>query len=340
MSTVKSGDRVGNYLLEELVGTGSFAQVWRARHHTLDKVVAVKILTDPQYLRNFRQEGVVVHGLRHPNIVRVEDIDAYGEPPYLVMELVNGPSLRPVINAHPQGLPIGACLAIARGVCRALIAAHEAGLIHRDIKPANILLNHSMDDVENIAEQDVKVGDFGLGRAGGTTTASILQSGSVETERGRSIAGTLAYMSPEQKEGKNVDGRADLYATGIVLFEMLTGSRPAGTEMPTSVRPEVPPFLDTVFSRCYTRLERRFESASALLEALRQGGAPRGAEPAGAWHRCPSCHRPVGGGDQFCIHCGYQLVDSVPRCRSCHAFVNRTDRFCIFCGSELHVRSG
>ncbi len=334
MVSLKAGDRISNYLLEELVGTGSFAQVWRARHHTLDKVVAIKVLTDQQYVRNFRQEGVVVHGLRHPNIVRVEDIDAYDDPPYLIMELVDGPSLRRVIDAHPDGLPIPACQTVFGGLCKALSFAHENGLIHRDIKPANILLNHREDDLTTLTEQAVKVGDFGLGRTGGVTTASIMQSGSLQTEEGRSIAGTLAYMSPEQKEGGAVDARSDLYACGIVLFEMLTGSRPAGVEIPSSVRSDVPPVLDEAFRRCYTRLDRRVASAGDLLDIVRRTG-PSGPAAAGGGLTCPSCHGRVAGGDQFCTHCGYQLVESVPRCPSCHAFVNRTDRYCIFCGTQL-----
>jgi len=335
MASPKVGDRISNYLLEGLLGTGSFAQVWRARHHTLDKVVAIKILTDPQYVRNFRQEGVVVHGLRHPNIVRVEDIDAYDDPPYLIMELVDGPSLREAIDANPQGLPIPVCQTVMRGMCRALMAAHEAGLIHRDIKPANILLGHPMDRLESLPEQAVKVVDFGLGRAGTVTAASIMQSGSLQTEEGRSIAGTLAYMSPEQKEGRATDAKSDLYACGIVLFEMLTGSRPAGSETPSSVRSSVPAFLDAAFSRCYTRLDRRIGSARELLDAIR--GTADGPERASRSGRatCRSCRGPVHDDDQFCIHCGYQLVDSIPRCSACHAFANQTDRYCIFCGTEL-----
>ncbi|MFH0982362.1 MAG: serine/threonine-protein kinase, partial [Planctomycetota bacterium] len=240
MSALKPGDRISNYLLQERVGTGSFAEVWRAKHHVFDKIVAVKIPTDPQYVRNFRQEGVVVHGLQHPNIVRVWDIDPYAEPPYLVMEYVDGPSLRQVLDANPQGLPIPAAVEIMRGILAALDCAHETGLVHRDIKPANVLLNRPVDDISNVHAADVKVVDFGLGRTCGTTTASLLQSGSLVTEGGKNVAGTIAYMSPEQKTTAELDGRSDLYACGIVLFEMLVGVRPEGAELPSSIRPEVP----------------------------------------------------------------------------------------------------
>jgi len=335
MAVLKAGDRINNYLLEEMRGEGSFAQVWSARHHTLNKRVAIKVLTDPQYVRAFRQEGVVVHGLRHPNIVRVEDIDAYDDPPYLIMELVDGPSLRQVIDAHPAGLPAGVCQTVLRGVCKALVAAHEAGLIHRDVKPANILLNHPAEQIAGLPEHAVKVGDFGLGRASTVTTASIMQSGSMQTDEGRSIAGTLAYMSPEQREGEPIDPRSDLYAVGIVLFEMLTGRRPAGIEMPSEIQPTVPSRLDDVFRRCYTRLEQRFPSARAVLDALQEAGRRLSASDPASVATCPTCHGQVDPNDQFCIHCGHQLVATVPRCRACHAFVNAGDRYCIFCGSRL-----
>ena len=228
MTALHEGDRISNYILEQQVGSGSFGEVWRARHHVFTEVVAIKVPTDPQYVRNLQREGVAVHGLRHPNIVRALDLDPYGSPPYLVMEYVDGPSLRQVIDRLQDEFPINVAVTILRGMLHALGAAHEGDLIHRDVKPANILLNCPLERIEEITEQAVKVTDFGLGQAGGVTAQSIMQSGSMLTEGGRSISGTLAYMSPEQKEGKEVDGRSDLYACGIVLFEMLTGERPQG----------------------------------------------------------------------------------------------------------------
>ena len=348
MSTPQAGDRINNYLLEELVGSGSFGQVWRARHHMFDELVAIKIPTDPQYVRNLRHEGVAVHGLRHPNIVRALDLDPYADPPYLIMEFVDGPSLRQVIDANPGGLPITTAVEIMCGLLSALGVAHENGLIHRDVKPANILMEGAGDgreDIERIGRHAVKVADFGLGKAGGVTTASIMQSGSVLTEGGRSISGTLAYMSPEQKQGADVDARSDLYACGIILFELLTGERPSGTEMPSSVRSEVPPVLDGVFGHSYTRLDRRYASAGEMLEALSQAGTGRAAAgptpvPTASDTTCPKCGKGVGSDDNYCIHCGWQLVAVVPRCPACHEFVNRPDRFCISCGTRLPSREG
>jgi serine/threonine protein kinase len=346
MPTLKPGDRVNNYLLEAQVGAGSFAEVWRARHHVFNDVVAIKIATDTQYVRYFREEGVVVHGLQHPNIVRALDIDPYADPPYLIMEYVDGPSLRQVLQAFPHGLPIPVAVEILRGVLTALEYAHAAGLVHRDIKPENVLLQRALPDLSAVRECDVKVVDFGLGRTCGITTASLMQSGSLITESGRNIAGTLAYMAPEQQTSAEIDGRSDLFACAIVLFEMLTGVRPEGTEVPSTLRAEVPAALDEVFRRAYTRLERRYASAAEMRADLpggRAGVGPAGRPPAAAARgretACPSCQGRVRPGDQFCMHCGTQLVEAVPRCQACQAFVNQADHYCILCGADLRIRA-
>jgi len=341
MVTLHEGDRISNYILEARLGSGSFGEVWRARHHVFGDRVAIKIPTDPQYVRNLQREGVAIHGLRHPNIVRAIDLDPYADPPYFVMELVNGPSLRELIDRHKATFPIAGAEAILRGILGALTAAHAAGLVHRDLKPANVLLHEPPDEVAKITEQAVRVTDFGLGHVGGNTTQSIMQSGSMETETGRSIAGTLAYMSPEQKTGEPIDARSDLYACGIILFEMLTGERPAGSEVPSALRHEVPALLDDVFQRCYARLDRRFSSAKEVLQAMADvpGSTPTAipVHAFGAWRRCPICAQAVEAEDQFCINCGRQLAASAPRCPACSGFVHPKDRFCIFCGKDLSV---
>jgi eukaryotic-like serine/threonine-protein kinase len=345
MSTPKCGDRINNYLLEELVGTGSFGTVWRAKHHMFDDLVAIKIPTDADYVQNLRREGVAIHGLRHPNIVRAVDLDPYADPPYLIMEYVPGDSLRQFVDAHADGLPIETAVAIMRGVLSALVVAHEAGVIHRDIKPANILLTERVADMDKVSERSVKVADFGLGRVGGVTTQSIMQSGNHPAEKLNGISGTLAYMSPEQKEGQDTDGRTDLYSCGIVLFEMLTGKRPHGAEVPSALRSDVPERLDVLFQRCYARRERRFDNAAAMLEALAE--VPRKPMPKGPTiptpgrpnTQCPSCHSAVEKGDQFCIQCGRQLVARIPRCPKCEAFVHVADRFCIRCGNDLRIKT-
>ena len=369
----KEGDRISNYLLETRLGVGSFGEVWRARHHVFDDHVAIKVPTNPQYVRNLQHEGVAVHGIRHPNIVRALDLDPYGDPPYLVMELVDGPSMRQVIDQYGKNIPLAAVEQMLIGVLTALEVAHGQNLVHRDLKPANILLDHPLEDIASIRAQSVKVTDFGLGKVGGATASTMMQSGSLSAKEADGIAGTPAYMAPEQRDGRNSDARnsdgrnsdarnsdarCDLFACGVILFELLTGTRPHDHELPSDIRSDVPPRFDDCFRKSYARVELRFESAVAMLEALRDGagtaareeiretyGSPPPPPPrpvtdtVTTGRRCPACAFGVESDDHFCIRCGQQLVESVPRCPNadCRAFVHTNDRFCVFCGTSLQV---
>ena len=157
-------------------------------------------------------------------------------------------------------------------------------------------------------------------------------------------------MAPEQRAGGAIDGRADLYACGVVLYELLTGEKPAGTDLPSDLNRSVPKSLDEVFRRSYARLERRYATAAELSAALgaavptrwSTGAAttavppPPAARPQpGPTAGCPRCHQPVDATDQFCMHCGVQLVAHVRRCRKCGAYPDGTDQYCIFCGETL-----
>jgi serine/threonine protein kinase len=351
---VQANQRIGEYVLQEKVGGGAFGEVWRAAHHVwLDQYVAVKIPTDPQYLRNLQSEGVAIHGLVHPNIVRAIGFDPYAPTPYLTMEYVPGSSLRPLIQK--KALTTADAVAILRQILSGLKYAHEHGVIHRDIKPENILIHERAAKEGYAAEGVVKITDFGLGKAAGVAAGSIAYSASMNNPAGRDIAGTLDYMAPEQRSGVEVDGRADLYATGVVLYEMLTGERPAGTDLPSDVNKSVPKFMDDLFRRSYARLDKRFASADQFLAALPPAGGstsfgaatiggaslggggivPRVSNPAARSSMCPQCQQSIDGGDQFCIHCGVQLVDVVRRCTRCGAYPDRSDRYCIFCGETL-----
>lgn len=348
MTICQVGDRINNYLLEEQVGMGTFGQVWRARHHVFNERVAIKIPTDSRYVRHLQQEGMAIHGLSHPNIVRAIDLDPYADPPYLIMEYVDGLSLKQHIERHGGGLPIDPAVAILYGVLTALDAAHQANVIHRDIKPANILIAGGP-DLEPMLPSRVKVTDFGLGRRP-EGAGSILQSGSLAAEA-RRVVGTLAYMSPEQRDGAPLDARSDLYSLGIVLHEMLTGVLPQGSDLPSSIRADVPRWLDRLFERCYTGRDRRFASAAQMREVIERyapaaaawdrtaGQGSPGLRQAGGRWQCAHCNGQVNPADQFCIHCGRQLVAHVPRCPTCHAYVGRTDNFCILCGTDLRIRA-
>lgn len=358
MTQPNVGDRISEYVLDELVGAGSFGQVWKAHHHVWKTdFVAIKIPTDSRFVRNLQKEGLTIHGLRHANIVRAMGLDPYADIPYLVMEFVDGVSLDKLIAKFPDGLPIRAAQNIICGVLHALGHAHGQGVIHHDIKPPNILIaGGATKPVDAIVADDAKVADFGLGRAGEITASSILQSGSLLAEDGRSISGTLAYMAPEQRDGEATDARSDLYSVGIVLFEMLTGKRPSGSDMPSHVREGLPTWVDAVYSRLYTRRERRLGSAAEVLQTIdsmsvppvipptvRQTGVKpppiptmRTAKPAD--HACRTCGGAVE--ENYCIFCGEQVVGEVRKCASCGGVPGPMDRFCVLCGAPLPAEIG
>ncbi len=355
--------RISEYLLDSRIGAGTFGEVWRARHHVWhDQLVAIKIPTDPQYVRNLQREGVAIHGLQHPNIVRAMGFDPYADPPYLVMEYIPGKSLRGVLSDRKR-LAWTDAVAVMQQVLSGLMYAHKSNVLHRDLKPENILIHERAFSDGFAAEGVVKVTDFGLGKvANQAVVGSILYSQSIDVGGGKEIAGTLDYMAPEQRSGGDIDGRADLYACGVILYELLTGERPAGTDVPSDLNNDVPKFLDEVFKHSYARLEKRYASAGEFLAALTpppsatvppplpraamnqnaaHGGVGGGAQNYRQQHSpiCPQCRKPIEAGDQFCMHCGVQLVASVRRCAKCGAYPDGSDRYCIFCGETLSAEA-
>jgi serine/threonine protein kinase len=338
------GQRVGEYVLDAKIGGGTFGEVWRARHHVwTDQFVAVKIPTDPQYLRNLQGEGVAIQGLVHPNIVRALGFDPYAELPYLTTEYVPGSSLRPFIEK--KSLTTAQVVSILRQVLAGLKCAHSHNVIHRDIKPENILIHERAARDGFDSEGVVKITDFGLGKAANFAAGSIAYSASMNSAAAKDIAGTLEYMAPEQRSGQP-EARSDLYACGVLLYEMLTGERPAGTDVPSDLNRAVPKYLDDIFRRSYARLDKRFASADEFLAALPAAPktvappplprvAPAIAPRANVSVNCPKCHKFVDAADQFCMHCGVQLVTHVLRCTKCGGFPDAGDRYCIFCGESL-----
>lgn len=338
--------RIGEYILDRRIGGGTFAEVWLAHHHVwAERQAAVKLPTHPQAVRQLQREGFTVHTLNHPNIVRPIGFDPYADPPYYIMEYVPGTSLRPLIQR--RALSPEQAADVLRQVLTGLGFAHSQGIIHRDIKPENILIHEQAAEKGYAAQGMVKLTDFGLGQSSEALPGgSILHSVSMDTPEAAGLAGTLDYMAPEARlQPDRIDARADLYACGVVLYEMLTGERPAGLEMPSELNPAVPPNLDAVFRRAYARLENRFGGADEFLAALnapnQSAGQPRaasGTTPARAPHRlarCPACGQAVGHNDQFCLHCGTQLVEQLFRCPACGAYPDPGDNHCIFCGANL-----
>jgi Tol biopolymer transport system component/predicted Ser/Thr protein kinase len=205
------GDKLGPYEVLALIGKGGMGEVYRARDTRLNREVAIKISTE-RFTERFESEARAIAALNHPNICHLYDVG----PNYLVMELVEGPTLAERIKEG--AIPLDEALTIARQVADGVEAAHEKGVVHRDLKPGNIKIR---------PDGTVKVLDFGLAKMGGTPGVPGDESPTMtigQTEAGV-ILGTASYMSPEQAKGKVVDQRADIYAFGAVLYEMLTGKR-------------------------------------------------------------------------------------------------------------------
>src|SRR3954465_9743651 len=216
----------GRYELGDVIGVGGMAEVHHGRDVRLGRDVAIKLLRsdlarDPAFQARFRREAQSAASLNHPAIVAVydtgEDRTGNGVSPYIVMEYVEGRTLRQVIEAEGRLLPQRA-LEITALICTALDQAPRAGIVHRDVKPGNVMLTPG---------GDVKVMDFGIARAVTSTAATMTQTAAV--------IGTAHYLSPEQARGEHVDARSDVYSTGCLLYELLTGGPPFSGDSPVAV---------------------------------------------------------------------------------------------------------
>ncbi len=259
------------YELQEPIASGGAAIVWRAYDRNLARPVAIKLLhphhaNDATVVERFERESRSAAQLSHPNAVRIYDTGREDDLVFLVMEHVDGPSLREVMRQHHRMDP-AVVAALGEQVASALGAAHSHGLVHRDVKPANILIAH---------DGTVKVTDFGIAKALSGTDATLTTPGTV--------VGTAAYVAPEQLEDRVVDARADIYALGVVLHECLTGKPAFSGDTPTAtaamrlshdllpprqLRADVPRGLDDVVSRATQREPvERFDDGSVMASAL------------------------------------------------------------------------
>jgi len=267
----QTGERIsGRYEIIETLGRGGMGAVFRARDSELNEEVALKTLkrdslNDPAVLERFKSEIRLARRITHRNVVRTHDLGEYEGGYYLTMELVEGITLRELIDTRHK-LGVESALAIGTQLADALVAAHAEGVIHRDVKPHNLLLD---------ASGTLKVMDFGVARLS-ERSAGITEVGLV--------VGTPAYMPPEQLLGEEVDARADLYSAGVVLFEALTGRLPfdAGTPMlliarllqeeaprARSVEPSVPEELDALIAQLLAKKpDARPQTAAALRDRL------------------------------------------------------------------------
>lgn len=282
-----AGTLVAHYRVLEQKVRGGMGEVYRGEDWLLHRDVAIKTLLpelaeDPDFRERFRREARTLAGLRHPNIVTLYDFFEEGGRYYMVMEAVGGETFLDLIQSHPEGLPWREAMVLAAAVLSALEHAHGRGVIHLDIKPANLLL---------AVDGSVRVLDFGVAR---NPDAEIPAAGGA-------LAGTLRYMSPEQRAGANLDSRSDLYSLALVLFELLGGDPPDGdehephsgeTEMRHTLRrlrPDLPEGLESLLAKALSRKpEARFDSArefrlmleGTLREALLTVDGPRIGAPA------------------------------------------------------------
>jgi serine/threonine protein kinase len=263
----KSGQILGPYKISKLLGKGGMGAVYEALDTRLDRKIAVKVCHE-RFSGRFEREARAISALNHPNVCTLYDAG----PDYLVMELVEGDTLRALLL---RGLPADRGLSIAKQVLAALGAAHAAGIVHRDLKPANIMVR---------PDGYVKVLDFGLAkRIASRTPVQEESTATLDISLPGQILGTVAYMSPEQIAGETVDQRSDLFAFGIILYEMLAGQHPwpraSAAEVLHAILHDDPPpieptfYLATELSSVMRKLlcknsTARYESAGAVLEAL------------------------------------------------------------------------
>jgi serine/threonine protein kinase len=259
-------DRVlsGRYRLERHLARGGMGEVYLAHDELLNRTVAVKELfpelaQDAAFVERFRREAQAAAALNHPNVVSVYDFGDADGVYFIVMEYVDGQTLRDIIREEGQMAPAEA-VDIAAEIAAALAAAHEQGLVHRDVKPPNVLITK--------ADGTVKVADFGIARATNTLDALTMPG---------QVVGTATYLSPEQAQGHAVDHRSDLYSLGMVLYEMVAGRPPFEAETPVAIAykqvTETPPPPSTFNSRVPPKLDALVAKAMAKDPAARQQSA-------------------------------------------------------------------
>src|SRR5215471_2114910 len=277
------GTRIAQYRFVEMLGAGGMGEIYKALDTRLNRMVAIKVLPsaksgDPDRRKRFLLEAQAASGLNHPSIITIHDVISEGDTEFMVMELVGGKTLTDLIPKG--GLRVPQAINYALQMADALATAHSVGIVHRDLKPANIMITDS-----GLA----KILDFGLAKLVESNAGAAMPPSDTEaTEAGLtiegSILGTVAYMSPEQAQGKKVDTRTDIFSFGVVLYEMLTGRHAFEGDSAvstlssilrdevkpmTEVVPDVPPQLDTVIQRCMRKNpDERWQTMTEVRTAL------------------------------------------------------------------------
>lgn len=349
-NVLEPGDIIAEgYVVERFLAGGGMGQVYVARDAVLDRQVAVKLLhlsfaTEAEADERFRKEALALSRVVHPNVVGIHAFGRHQGALYLVMEYIEGESLEDLLGRVGTLSPEEA-VTITRQIASGLEEAHELGIIHRDIKPGNIL-------IRRLAAGAVlaKVVDFGLARE---------TEGDSDTTGDNNIMGTPAYMSPEQVQGRELDGRSDLYSLGVMLFQMLTGrspfqrgslqatliahlmeEAPALGEPPEGVDAWPPGFEDVLAKSMRINRDARQKRVSAFADELGQCVRPAGGGdgPPRDVVECPSCDYPDAKPGGYCANCGAAVpLTSCPACGTDREGERYT---CVACGTSLLAASG
>jgi len=286
------GAQIGPYKIEAVLGQGGMGQVFRVRDTRLGRTVAIKLIRSEHaekgdFRHRFKREARAISALNNPYICSLHDIGEQDGSPYLVMEYVEGETLAAVLKNGP--LPLDRALTYGSQIAEALAAAHAQGIIHRDLKPGNIMITAS----------GVKVLDFGLAKrdASGSSDLTTAPSQSEDTQEGH-VLGTVAYMSPEQAEGKSMDARSDIFSLGVVLYEMFCGQRPfrGDTTLSTlaailrgtpdslrKIRHDIPEDIEGIVLRCLSK--NPVDRYASAAELCREVAAYRNRKPGVATRR-------------------------------------------------------
>jgi len=286
--SLSPGARLGVYEITGTLGAGGMGEVYRARDARLGRDVAIKVLpahlaVDPDALARFDREMKTLAALSHPHIVAIYDVGQDGATAYAVTELLDGDTLAAIIARGPA--PVRKAIEYGVQIARALGAAHDRGIVHRDLKPANVFVT---------SDGHVKVLDFGLARATMVADTSADSATMPGTTPGI-VMGTVGYMAPEQARGLPVDHRADIFAFGCVMYELVSGRRAFGgstaADTLSAILKEDPPALSGIIAAS-KRAPRSDSSRRAISRSrstrCRRGAGPRSAAP------CPRRHRAAG----------------------------------------------
>ena len=333
------GATLGNCVVEEMIGQGGMARVYRATQQNLDRAVAIKVLppyyaADPAFVERFKLEARAMARLSHPHIVTVHDSGDDDGRLYIIMEYVNGGNLK---QRMARSLPAREITRIIHEVADALSYAHSHNIVHRDVKPVNVLMDSTGRAV---------LSDFGI--------AKVLATSAALTRAGAGV-GTPEYMSPEQCRGASVDARSDIYALGVMLYEMLTGHTPFEADNytalahshiyepvppPSRLNPRISPAVQSVVMKALEKdPAHRFQQATEMAIALEQamaaqmpvasaseqrgitgaqaavpfpGGRPGAPQAAPPVVLCPRCYARNSPQQHFCSHCGLALGTAQP----------------------------